>query len=335
MALLTDKLDRPLRDLRISVTDRCNFRCAYCMPKEVFHSEYQFLRRHDLLSFEEIVRASKLLVRLGVKKIRLTGGEPLVRKHIEKLVGQLAQIEGLEDLGLTTNASLLTPGKAEALKAAGLSRITISLDSLDDKTFMALNSVDFPVSKVLQGIDNAATVGLPIKINMVVKKGVNDKDILPMARHFKQKRHIVRFIEYMDVGTVNRWQVQEVMPLTEIIDTIHQEMPLDSKAGNYHGEVAKRWAYRDGDGEIGVISSVTQPFCHSCMRLRLSADGKLYTCLFAKDSYSLISLLRCGDDDKSILEAIQRLWQQRSDRYSEIRKTTVRQEKVEMFYIGG
>ena len=336
MEALTDKLGRPIHDLRISVTDRCNFRCTYCMPKEVFNSSYQFLRRSDLMSFEEIAYAANMFAQLGVKKLRLTGGEPLVRKHIERLVGKLAEIDEIEDLSLTTNGSLLTVEKAQALKAAGLSRITVSLDSLDDHRFMALNAVDFPVARVLEGIDNAAAAGLPVKINMVVKRDMNAQDILPMAKYFREQGHILRFIEYMDVGTVNGWQLQDVVPMREVVDTINKEMPIQPAEENYAGEVAKRWSYRDGSGEIGMISSVTQPFCQSCSRLRLSAEGKLYTCLFATDSYDLLRLLRQKADDEYILECLKRLWKQRTDRYSETRSAqTTKLNKVEMSYIGG
>ncbi|MEK7312778.1 MAG: GTP 3',8-cyclase MoaA, partial [Chloroflexota bacterium] len=274
-----DTLNRPLRDLRISVTDRCNFRCVYCMPKEVFGSDYQFLTRAEVLTFEEITRLARVFVAHGVQKIRVTGGEPLVRRGLHKLVAMLAEIPGL-DLTLTTNGSLLAQ-QAQALKDAGLKRVTVSLDSLDDAVYQAMNDVDFPVAKVLEGMDAAAAVGLwPIKVNMVVKRGANEQSILPMARFFREKCYILRFIEYMDVGNTNGWRMDDVVPAKEIIETINGEMPLEPIDPNYVGEVAERWRYKDGSGEIGVVASVTQPFCRDCNRARLSAEGKLYTCLF-------------------------------------------------------
>ncbi|GIU91511.1 MAG: cyclic pyranopterin monophosphate synthase [Acidimicrobiia bacterium] len=331
-----DTLGRPVRDLRISVTDRCNFRCTYCMPKEIFSRDYQFLPRDELLTFEEITRVARIFVRLGVRKIRLTGGEPLLRKGIEDLVGMLASLEGVEDLTLTTNGSLLAR-KAEALASAGLRRVTVSLDSTDDTVFMAMNDVGFPVEKVIEGIEAAARAGLvPVKINMVVKRGVNDGSVVDMARRFRGTGHIVRFIEYMDVGTTNGWRMEDVVPAAEIIRMIDSVFPLEPLAPNYRGEVANRWRYKDGSGEIGVIASVTQPFCGDCTRARLSAEGKLYTCLFASSGTDLRRLLRDGASDEELEQTIRRVWEARSDRYSEIRSSqTVGLPKVEMSYIGG
>jgi cyclic pyranopterin phosphate synthase len=330
-----DARGRPLRDLRISVTDRCNFRCIYCMPKEVFGKDHQFLEHRELLSFEEIARLARIFARHGIEKIRLTGGEPLVRRNIEGLVGMLAAIPGL-DLTLTTNGSLLAK-KAAALKAAGLKRITISLDSLDDAVFMKMNDVDFPVARVLEGIDAAAAAGLaPVKINMVVKRGVNDQSILAMARHFRGSGHILRFIEYMDVGHSNGWRMDDVVTARQIVDMIGAEAPLEPADPHYRGEVAQRWRYRDGSGEIGVIASVTQAFCRDCTRARLSTEGKLFTCLFATAGHDFKSLLRGGADDDAILARIGELWRRRDDRYSEIRTAaTAGLKKIEMSYIGG
>ncbi|HET7635866.1 MAG TPA: GTP 3',8-cyclase MoaA [Burkholderiales bacterium] len=334
-ATLTDRLGRPLRDLRISVTDRCNFRCVYCMPKEIFGKDYPFLERAELLSFEEIVRLARIFHAHGVRKVRLTGGEPLLRRNVERLIEMLAAIDGL-DLTLTTNGSLLAR-KARALKAAGLDRVTVSLDSLDDAVFKRMNDVDFPVAKVLDGIAEAAAAGLaPIKINAVVKRGVNDHDIVNMARHFRGSGHILRFIEYMDVGHSNGWRMDDVVPAKEIIARINAEMPLEALDPNYHGEVAERWRYADGGGEIGVIASVTQAFCSSCTRLRLSTEGKLYTCLFATRGHDLRALLRGNAGDDEIAAALAEIWSNRSDRYSEIRgEATAKLEKIEMSYIGG
>jgi len=331
----TDQFNRPLRDLRISVTDRCNFRCVYCMPKEVFGNDYQFLERKDILTFEEIARVAGIFHGLGAEKVRLTGGEPLVRRNLEQLIEQLAKIPGL-DLTLTTNGSLLER-KAEALRKAGLKRITVSLDALDDATFKRMNDVDFPVSKVLAGIEAAAAAGLtPVKINMVVKRGENENGILPMARHFRKTGHILRFIEYMDVGHTNGWRMDDVVTAREIVNMISREMPLEPADPNYTGEVAQRWRYKDGSGEIGVIASVTQAFCRDCTRIRLSTEGKLYTCLFATAGYDLRGLLRGGRGDAEIGDAIAAVWRQRADRYSEIRTAnTARDAKVEMSYIGG
>lgn len=338
--LLGDTLARPLHDLRISVTDRCNFRCTYCMPRSVFDKNYEFLPQSSLLSFEEIERVVRLFVEHGVQKIRLTGGEPLLRKHIERLIEKLAAINTLDgrplDLTLTTNASILTR-KARALADAGLKRVTVSLDALDDQVFRSMNDVDFPVSDVLAGIDAAAAAGLgPVKVNMVVKAGVNEDQILPMARYFRQTSHILRFIEFMDVGASNGWQMGEVIPSAEIVRRISEEFPLEIVDPNYRGEVAERWQYQDGSGEIGVISSVTQPFCGDCSRARLSTEGRLYTCLFATEGHDLRGLLRGGFSDQQILAAIAGIWTQRKDRYSEQRTAqSGAARKIEMSYIGG
>jgi GTP 3',8-cyclase len=330
-----DRLGRPLRDLRISVTDRCNFRCVYCMPKEVFGSDYQFLERKEILTFEEIARVVRIFNGLGAEKIRLTGGEPLVRRNLEQLIELLGRIPGL-DLTLTTNGSLLER-KAPALKKAGLDRITVSLDALDDATFKRMNDVDFPVSKVLAGIEAASAAGLnPVKVNMVVKRGMNDKDILPMARHFHGTGRILRFIEYMDVGHTNGWRMNDVVTAREIVETISREMPLEPADANYKGEVAQRWRYKDGSGEIGVIASVSQAFCRDCTRIRLSTEGKLYTCLFATTGFDLRALLRGDASDDEIRDSVAALWTKRADRYSEIRSSqTGKLEKIEMSYIGG
>jgi cyclic pyranopterin phosphate synthase len=332
---LRDTLGRAVRDLRISVTDRCNFRCVYCMPKTVFGRDYPFLPRAELLSFEEITRVARLFVAHGVTKIRLTGGEPLLRRNIERLVEMLAALPGVE-LTLTTNGALL-PKRARALKDAGLHRVTVSLDSLDDEIFRAMNDVDFPVTSVLEGIAAAEEAGLsPIKLNMVVKRGTNDRDIVPMARRFKGTPHIVRFIEYMDVGSTNRWKLDEVVPSAEVIRSINAQMPLEPIDPNYPGEVAERWRYRDDSGEIGVISSVTQAFCRTCTRVRLSTEGKLYTCLFAQRGHDLRELLRAGRPDEELSGVIGAIWQARTDRYSEIRTAeTAALPKIEMSYIGG
>lgn len=329
-----DTLQRPLRDLRISVTDRCNFRCVYCMPKEVFGRDYTFLERRELLTFEEIERLTRAFVAHGVEKIRITGGEPLVRRDLERLTQQLAAIDEL-DLTLTTNGSLL-PQKASALRDAGLRRVTVSLDSLDNETFQAMNDVDFPVERVLEGIDAAAAAGLPVKVNMVVKRGFNEHAILPMAREFRSRGHILRFIEYMDVGHTNGWRMDDVVPAAEIVAVIDAELPLEPVEPNYRGEVARRWRYKDGSGEVGVIASVTQPFCGDCTRARLSAEGRLYTCLFALKGHDLRALVRGGATDDDLHEAIGQVWTRRGDRYSELRTaTTAHLPKVEMSYIGG
>ena len=332
---LADTLGRGLRDLRISVTDRCNFRCVYCMPREVFDHDFKFVAHDEVLSFEEIARMARVFAGLGVKKVRLTGGEPLVRRDLHRLVALLAQIPGL-DLTLTTNGSLLAK-QAAALAQAGLKRITVSLDSLDDATFRAVNDADFPVARVIEGIEAAAAAGMtPIKINMVVKRGANDGHVLAMAERWRGTRHIVRFIEYMDVGSTNGWRMDEVVPSADIVKTIGARYPLEIADPNYAGEVAERWRYRDGAGEIGVISSVTQAFCASCNRLRLSAEGSLYTCLFAEHGHPLKHLLRQGASDEAIVNEIAAVWRARGDRYSEIRTTeTAKSRKIEMSYIGG
>ncbi|HJU80408.1 MAG TPA: GTP 3',8-cyclase MoaA [Acidimicrobiia bacterium] len=332
-----DRLGRPLHDLRISVTDRCNFRCTYCMPKEIFGRDFEFMPRQDLLSFEEIERVASAFVRAGVRKLRLTGGEPLLRKGIEDLIGLLRRIEGVDDLTLTTNGSLLAR-KAEALKAAGLDRVSVSLDSMDDTVFMAMNDVGFPVQNVLDGIEAAAAAGLtPVKVNMVVKRGVNETSVVDMAHHFRGTGHIVRFIEYMDVGSTNGWRLDDVVSGKEVVETINRTFPLEPIDANYLGEVAQRYRYLDGQGEIGVITSVTQPFCGDCSRARISAEGKLYTCLFATHGTDFRELLRNGATEAELDAAIVSVWSVRDDRYSEIRtsQTVEIGRKVEMSYIGG
>ncbi len=341
---VTDVFARPLRDLRISVTDRCNFRCVYCMPKDVFDKNYAFLPQTSLLTFEEIIRIARIFVAHGVEKIRLTGGEPLLRKNIEKLIDMLSALktpDGRElDLTLTTNGSLLAK-KAQSLKDAGLKRVTVSLDSLDDTTFKRMNDVDFPVADVLHGMNVAHHIGLgPIKVNMVVKGGMNDQEIVPMARHFKDSPFILRFIEYMDVGASNGWKMDDVIPSAEVVRRISEQMPLAEIEPNYTGETAERWRYVDGSGEIGVISSVTQAFCGSCTRARLSTEGKLYTCLFATSGHDLRALLRGGRSDEEISAAVAHLWRARSDRYSALRTANTDNianatKRVEMSYIGG
>jgi cyclic pyranopterin phosphate synthase len=331
---LEDALHRPLRDLRVSITDRCNFRCVYCMPKEVYGRDYAFLPRRDLLTFEEIARLARVFAGLGVAKIRLTGGEPLIRREVDRLVGMLAEIPGL-DLTLTTNGAALAQ-KAQALKDAGLRRITVSLDSLDDEVFRAMNDVDFPVQLVLEGIESASAVGLPVKVNIVVKRGVNEDSVLPMARHFRDRGHIVRVIEYMDVGHTNGWRLDDVVPAADIVAAIDTELPLEPLPPRYPGEVAERYRYRDGSGEIGVIASVTRPFCGACTRARLSADGSLYTCLFATTGHDLRGPMREGATDDEIAAALGGIWRERTDRYSELRSSaTPDLPKVEMSYIGG
>lgn len=345
---LRDSLHRPLHDLRISVTDRCNFRCVYCMPKEVFDKDYRFLPQTSLLSFEEITRIARIFVAHGVRKIRLTGGEPLLRKNIEKLIEMLTKLKASDgsdiDLTLTTNGSLLAR-KAQSLRDAGLSRVTVSLDSMNDTTFKQMNDVDFPVSDVLDGIDAAHRAGLgPVKVNMVVKAGLNDSEIIPMARYFKATPHILRFIEYMDVGASNGWKLNEVIPSAKVIQILNDAgLSLLPTQANYPGETAERWRYLDGSGEIGVISSVTQTFCHECSRARLSTEGKLYTCLFATHGHDLRSLLRDEHhlhSDLAISNVIAQLWKKRSDRYSELRSQQTEElmksrKKIEMSYIGG
>jgi len=333
--VLQDTLGRPVRDLRVSVTDRCNFRCVYCMPKEVYGRDYRFLERRELLTFEEIARLARSFAALGVEKLRLTGGEPLIRRELERLVAMLAEIPGL-DLTLTTNGSLL-PQKAQALAAAGLRRVTVSLDSLDDDVFRAMNDVDVPVERVLAGVEAGAAAGLaPIKVNMVVKRGANEDSVLPMAHYFRGSGHIVRFIEYMDVGHTNGWRLDEVVPAAQIVAAIDTEFPLEPLEPNYAGEVARRYRYADGAGEIGVIASVTQPFCGACTRARISAEGRLYTCLFATKGHDLRAALRRGASDEELAEAIAQVWRARGDRYSELRsQETASLPKVEMSYIGG
>ena len=332
---LVDTRARPLRDLRISVTDRCNFRCTYCMPKEVYGRDFQFLDRSQLLTFDEIHRLVRIFRGHGIEKVRITGGEPLVRRQLEKLIELLAQEADL-DLTLTTNGSLLKQ-KARALKDAGLKRVTVSLDSLDDAVFRAMNDVDFPVAKVLEGIEEADKVGLaPLKVNMVVKRGTNDQSVVDMARFFKRSGHILRFIEFMDVGHTNGWKMEHVVPSRELVARINAAFPIESAEPNYVGEVAERWRYKDGSGEIGFISSVTQAFCKDCTRARLSAEGSIYTCLFATQGTDLRSLIRGGASDEDISTAVARVWRARTDRYSEIRTDeTAKLHKVEMSYIGG
>jgi GTP 3',8-cyclase len=332
-----DTLDRPVHDLRISVTDRCNFRCTYCMPKEVFGRDFAFLPRAELLTFEEIARISRAFVRAGVEKIRLTGGEPLLRRDLETLVSMLASIDGIRDLALTTNGSLLTRAKARALKNAGLSRVTISLDSLDDAVFRAMNDVQFPVARVLDAIDVAAEEGLaPVKIDVVVRRGVNDAGIADVARRFRGTGHIVRFIEYMDVGNTNGWRIDDVVSGREIVEILSREWPLVPADANYFGEVAERWRYADGAGEVGIITSVTQPFCGTCTRARLAANGEVYLCLFASHGHDLRALIRSGATDDDLFAAVAKMWRARDDRYSEIRsEATTFERKVEMSHIGG
>lgn len=331
---VVDTRGRPVRDLRISVTDRCNFRCTYCMPKTVFGRDYPFLPRADLLSFEEIVRIARLFVAHGVGKIRLTGGEPLLRRKIERLIEMLARLD--VELTLTTNGSLLAK-MARSLKHAGLQRVTVSLDALDEQVFRSMNDVDFPVSKVLAGIDAAQAAGLwPIKINAVIQRSRNRGAILPLARRFKGSGAIMRFIEFMDVGVTNGWNMADVVPSAEVVALIDGELPIEPLGANYPGEVAERWRYRDGSGEIGVISSVTKAFCGECTRIRLSTEGKLYTCLFAGAGHDLRTPLRAGWNDARIAETLAGIWRGRADRYSEIRsQQAAAQPKIEMSYIGG
>ncbi|TFB83777.1 GTP 3',8-cyclase MoaA [Cryobacterium algoricola] len=342
---LTDTRGRPLHDLRISVTDRCNFRCVYCMPKEVFGRDFAFMERDELLTFEEITRLARVSVAHGVGKIRLTGGEPLLRRGLEDLVAQLAALRTPDgrpiDIALTTNGSALAV-KAQALKEAGLRRVTVSLDSLDDVTFRAMNDVNFPVAKVLHGIEVASNVGLgPVKVNMVVKRGQNDGDIVAMARHFQGTPVVLRFIEFMDVGSSNGWEMGAVVPSSEVIARIDAELPLEEVAPNYTGETSARWRYRDGSGEIGVISSVTQSFCSTCSRARVSTDGKLFTCLFATEGHDLRALLRGGATDDELSAAMASVWRERTDRYSDLRSAKTGElrasgkKKIEMSYIGG
>jgi len=341
---LSDALDRPLRDLRISVTDRCNFRCGYCMPREVFDRDYQFLPHSSLLTFEEITRLARIFGAHGVTKLRLTGGEPLLRKGIEELVAMLVEVRGANgaplEVTLTTNGSLLAR-KAAALKVAGLSRVTVSLDALDDAVFRRMNDADFPVAEVLAGIEAAQAAGLaPIKVNMVVQRGVNDAEVLPMARRFRGSGSVLRFIEYMDVGATNGWRMDQVMPSAQLLERLQATWPLEPLPASAPGETAERWRYRDGAGEIGFISSVTRAFCRDCNRARLSTEGKLFTCLFATGGHDLRALLRGGRSDLEISSALAQLWGQRRDRYSELRSahgtTSANNERrIEMHYIGG
>ena len=337
MNTLTDRFQRPLRDLRISVTDRCNFRCIYCMPKEIFGANYPFLQRGEVLTFEEIERIARIFAANGVRKLRITGGEPLVRRHIEDLVARLAAIPGIDDIAMTTNGSLLTAKKARALKDAGLNRITISLDSLDDAVFKSMNDVNFPVAKVLQAIDNAVAAGLePVKIDTVVKRGVNDHTIVQLAGYFRHTGIIPRFIEFMDVGSTNGWRMEDVVSAREIIEAIRGEWAIEPVKPNYFGEVADRYRYLDGGGEFGIIASVTQPFCGTCTRARLSADGKLYTCLFGTHGHDFRAPMRAGASDEDLAALLAGVWTNRADRYSELRtEDTIYLRKVEMSRIGG
>jgi cyclic pyranopterin phosphate synthase len=329
-----DTFGRPLRDLRISVTDRCNFRCVYCMPKEVYGRDHRFLDRKELLTFEEIARVARVFVEGGVRKLRITGGEPLVRRDLERLIAQLAAL-GDVDLTLTTNGSLL-PQKAQLLADAGLQRITVSLDSLDDTTFRAMNDVDFPVDRVLEGIDAATAAGLPAKVNAVVKRGLNEDQVVPMAAFFRERGHTLRFIEYMDVGNTNGWRLDDVVPAAEIAATLDAAFGIEPVDPAYRGEVANRWRYRDGRGEVGIIASVTQPFCGDCTRARISAEGKLFTCLFAVRGTDLRAIVRNGASDEELATSIADVWRGRKDRYSDLRsQATEGLEKVEMSYIGG
>jgi cyclic pyranopterin phosphate synthase len=339
MQPLVDRLGRPLETLRISITDRCNFRCVYCMPKEVFGRDYAFLERRELLTLEELARVVGVFARLGIRTVRITGGEPLVRRNVEHLVELLAAIRtpagGPLELALTTNGSLL-PQKADALAAAGLSRVTVSLDSLDDEAFRAMNDVDFPVQRVLAGIEAAEAAGLPVKVNAVVKRGANDGDILGLAEHFRGSGHVLRFIEYMDVGSTNGWRLEDVVSAEEIVRRISERWPLEPVPADRPDATARRWRYLDGAGEVGVVASVTQPFCGGCSRARLSAEGRLYTCLFAARGHDLRAPLRLGASDEELAEQLRTIWTRRTDRYSELRTAeTAELPKVEMSYIGG
>lgn len=334
--LVVDKLNRPLRDLRVSVTDRCNFRCVYCMPKSVFNKEYKFLPRAELLSFEEITRVVNTAAEFGVKKIRLTGGEPLIRNDLEQLIEWIAAVDGIDDVSLTTNASLLTKKRAASLRSAGLQRLNVSLDAIDDETFKRVNDVGIGVQSVLDGIENASSAGFEsIKVNMVVKKGLNDHSILPMAKFFHGTGQILRFIEFMDVGSTNAWDLSHVVTSQQIADRINAELPIKPIEANYRGEVAKRWQYVDGGGEIGIITSVSDPFCGDCSRARLSATGSIYTCLFASSGHDLRPVLR-NQSDAELRNEFKRIWSAREDRYSETRtQVSVIRPKVEMSFIGG
>lgn len=336
---MEDKFGRKMKDLRISVTDKCNFRCTYCMPAEIFGSKYTFLPKKEVLTFEEITRLSNIFIGFGVSKIRLTGGEPLLRQNLEILVAGLAELNGIQDLSLTTNGYLLSK-KAKLLKEAGLSRVTVSLDSINDEIFAKMNGVGHGIKMVIASIEEASRVGLsPIKVNAVVQKNVNDKEILELARYFKGTGHIVRFIEYMDVGTLNKWKLDEVVSSKDIIRIIDQELPLEQIGSNYDGEVALRYRYKDGGGEIGIVPSVTEPFCGSCTRMRLSADGHLYTCLFAENGHDLKTPMRTGASDDELATLISSIWGRRVDKYSEERTALPSANgptnKVEMYHIGG
>ncbi|NRF95225.1 GTP 3',8-cyclase MoaA [Paenibacillus frigoriresistens] len=335
--VVLDKMQRPLRDLRISVTDRCNFRCRYCMPEEIFGSDYSFLPDDKILSFDEIERLARIFVSLGVKKLRITGGEPLLRKDLPSLIRRLNQIDGVEDIALTTNGSLLKKFAVDLFNS-GLSRVTVSLDSLDEERFASMNGNRSKVQTVLEGMQAASEAGMKVKVNMVVQKGKNDQDIVPMAQYFKEKKYTLRFIEYMDVGNSNDWKLDEVVSKQEILKMIHEAMPIEPILANYHGEVASRFRYADSDQEIGIISSVTDSFCSSCTRSRISAEGKLYTCLFASGGYDLKDLLRSGHSDLSVTDRIRSIWNNRSDRYSDERLSHTHHKsspKVEMSHIGG
>ena len=335
-----DQFERPVRDLRISVTDRCNFRCVYCMPREVFGPGYAFVPRAELLRLEEISRIAKVFAKNGVSKIRITGGEPLIRRDLEQLIEMIDDVDGIQDVSMTTNASLLTEDRARALRTAGLKRINISLDALDEKTFQKVNDVEFPVKKVLQGIENAEKVGFEqVKINAVIRSGFNEHSISQLAAYFRGTGMILRFIEFMDVGSTNRWKLEEVVSVRQMVDIIGAEFPIVPVSPNYRGEVAKRWRYLDGTGEIGFIASVTEPFCGDCSRARLSAVGMLYTCLFATSGFDLKALIREGCSDKALARHICSIWENRTDRYSELRgkvpEQESRSERVEMSHIGG
>ncbi|EXX90196.1 molybdenum cofactor biosynthesis protein A [Paenibacillus darwinianus] len=332
-----DKLKRPLRDLRLSVTDQCNFRCRYCMPEELFGADYQFLPREKLLTFEELTRITRIFVSLGVEKIRITGGEPLMRRELPELIRMINEVDGVKDIAMTTNGSLLAK-HAQALKAAGLRRVTVSLDSLDDKRFGEMNGRGFKASHVLQGIEAASEAGLDVKVNMVVQKGVNDQDVLPMAKYFRERGHILRFIEYMDVGNTNGWRLDQVVPSQEIVRLINAEMPLEPVLPNHYGEVASRYRYQGETGEIGLISSVTQAFCSTCTRMRISAEGQMFGCLFAVEGADLREPLRQGRSDEEIRDRITEFWSVREERYSELRLSNtpgLKKKKVEMSHIGG
>jgi cyclic pyranopterin phosphate synthase len=330
-----DRLSRPLRDLRVSVTDRCNLRCPYCLPREAFGSGFAFMPSSELLSFEEITRACRVFARLGVSKLRLTGGEPLLRRELERLVEMLVGVEGIEEIALTTNGTLLS-AKARTLAEAGLRRVTVSLDALDQDVFESMSDTRVPLTRVLEGIDAAGAAGLtPVKVNMVVKRGVNDHCVLPMAEHFRGRSETLRFIEYMDVGNSNRWRLDEVVPAAEIVATIAERWPLQTVLPERPGEVATRYRYLDGAGEIGVIHSVSEPFCNSCTRARMSAEGKLYTCLFATEGVDLRAMLRAGTGDRELEARLRATWGARSDRYSAERAHRTAAKKIEMSYIGG